>query len=311
MPRPSPPRSRSGKKALWKLNKVGYIGTIGGPKAWMEPVIPLAAKQETRLKIPAPADGKAVTLFLAASDAGDGNEHDFVVWERPRLVQKGQPDVLIRDLDGVLDPALFGGHPNGESVDPASLCVRAPSMIEIRLPTGLAAGCEFVTTGVLEKASGAEGSAQLQVLTTKPESASGLPSKMSPGRPVLVNDGSATRRRIKSAFDAFRQLFPAALCYTQVVPVDEGVTLSLLHRDDEHLARLMLDDAQKARLDRLWDELHYVSRDALAIVDALEQLSEYATSVGEFKFLDPLREPTKQRAAAFRERLIDTETAAP
>ena len=30
----------------------------------------------------------------------------------------------------------------------------------------------------------------------------------------------------------------------------------------------MLDDAQKAKLDRLWDELHYISQDALTLVDA-------------------------------------------
>ena len=85
------------QRALWKLNKVGHIGKIGGPKAWMEPVTPLTAKQEVRVKIPTPADGKEVTLFLAASDAGDGNESDFVVWEQPRLVAAGRPDLLLRD----------------------------------------------------------------------------------------------------------------------------------------------------------------------------------------------------------------------
>src|SRR5699024_119442 len=28
-----------------------------------------------------------------------------------------------------LDPALFGKHPNGEAIDSASLCVRAPSVL--------------------------------------------------------------------------------------------------------------------------------------------------------------------------------------
>lgn len=296
------------QKALWKLNKVGHIGTIGGPKAWMEPVNPITAKQEVRFKIPTPTDGKDVTLFLVASDAGDGNEHDSVVWEQPRLVARGRPDLLLRDIPGVmpgLDPIIFERHPHGNLVDPASFCVRAPSIIEIRLPPDLAAGCELVTTGVLEKTHGAEGNVQLQVLTDRPERH--LMVKTSPNTPFVVNDGSIARRRIESAFDTFRKLFPAALCYTQIVPVDEGVTLRLFHRDDEHLLRLMLDDSQRANLDRLWDELHYVSHDALTIVDALEQLSEYATSVGEFKFLDPLREPIKQRAAAFRQRLRDTE----
>ena len=36
-----------------------------------------------------------------AGDAGDGNEHDFVVWEQPRLVAPGRPDLLLRDVRDV------------------------------------------------------------------------------------------------------------------------------------------------------------------------------------------------------------------
>ena len=43
----------------------------------------------------AAADGKEVVLYLVASDAGDGNEHDYVVWERPRLVAPGRPDLPL------------------------------------------------------------------------------------------------------------------------------------------------------------------------------------------------------------------------
>ena len=42
---------------------------------------------------------------LVAGDAGDGNEHDFVVWERPRLVAPGRPDLLLRDVRGCGSPA--------------------------------------------------------------------------------------------------------------------------------------------------------------------------------------------------------------
>jgi hypothetical protein len=45
------------QKALWKFSSVGHIGKAGGPKAWMEPVNPLATKQEVRLKLAAPTNG--------------------------------------------------------------------------------------------------------------------------------------------------------------------------------------------------------------------------------------------------------------
>ena len=35
---------------------------------------------------------------MAASDAGDGNENDFAVWENPRLVASGRPDLALRDV---------------------------------------------------------------------------------------------------------------------------------------------------------------------------------------------------------------------
>src|SRR5262249_24201574 len=136
-----------------------------------------------------------------------------------------------------LDPALFGKHPNGRAINPASFCVQAPSAIEIRLPADLVAGCELVTTGILDKDTGGEGSVQLRVIAGKPARDSGLlPSEVkvtlangpwtadnrqtSFAAPILVNEGSAKCKRIQAAFDEFRQLFPAALCYTKIVPVD-------------------------------------------------------------------------------------------
>ncbi|HLX60333.1 MAG TPA: DUF1592 domain-containing protein [Planctomycetota bacterium] len=223
-----------------------------------------------------------------------------------------------------LDPAQFGKDPNGRAIGEANLCVQAPAVIEIHLPAELVAGCEFVTTGTLDKESGAEGSVQLQVSSSKPETKAGMvPSKVtvtdakmawtsdsrqiSIAMPVIVNDGSAARKKFEAAYDEYRQLFPAALCYTKIVPVDEVVTLTLFYREDHHLARLMLDDAQKAKLDRLWDELHYVTQDALTSVDAFEQIYQFSTQDADPKVWEPLREPIKQRAAAFRQLLIDTQ----
>jgi hypothetical protein len=223
-----------------------------------------------------------------------------------------------------LDPALFGRHPDGRAVESASLCVRAPAVVEIRVPADLAEGREFVTAGSLDTETGTEGSVQIQVLTTKPDENIGLrPSpvtqtnvggpwtsdnrRVSHATPIVVAEASAARRRIERGFDAFRDLFPAALCYTKIVPVDEVVTLTLFHREDEHLRRLMLDDEQAAKLDRMWDELHYVSHDAIELVDAFEQLWQYATQDADPKVFEPLRQPIYDRAAAFRKLLSETE----
>ena len=225
-----------------------------------------------------------------------------------------------------LPASAFGTHPHprGQAIDRANLCVQAPSVLSIRLPAELVEGSEFVTTGVLDPASGAEGSVQLEVSTTKPEHVEKLAAgtatvapkdgmwtshnnQVMNSAPMLVNEGSNARRRMEAAFDEFRRWFPAALCYTKIVPVDEAVTLTLYYREDDQLMRLLLDEPQQKELDRLWAELHFVSYDALALVDAFEQLWQFATQDADPKVFEPLRKPILERAAAFRQLLTNTE----
>ncbi|WP_193211079.1 DUF1592 domain-containing protein [Luteolibacter marinus] len=114
-------------------------------------------------------------------------------------------------------------------------------------------------------------------------------------------------------FDAFRELFPAALCYERIVPIDSVVTLLLYFREDEQLRRLMLDDAQAAELERMWHELHFVSESALRQVDVYEQVWQFVTQGGENdpakNPLNPLREPIMKRAEDFRAERIAVEPA--
>lgn len=229
-----------------------------------------------------------------------------------------------------LDASLFGKLPSGDSIDAKSLGFQAPSVIELRLPGSLAQGAELVATTRLHAVQGREGSIQTRVQVNKPVEISDLrPSQVStvPSQgawtdsspifvqsPILVNDKSESAMRFKSAFDAFRQLFPTALCYSRIVPVDEVVTLTLFHREDDHLARLMLDDQQKQELDRMWNELRFVSQDALMLVDAFEQIWQYSTQDGPNaphgdKRLEPLRDPIMQKAAAFKLWQVQAEPA--
>jgi hypothetical protein len=247
-----------------------------------------------------PADAKSPDAILFRQLASLGGP--LFARTKPRAGASSAPPKGDKQPPG-LDPALFGKHPDGSPIDPASLCVQAPSLIEIRLPADLFAGAELVTTGTLHPQTGAEGSVQLQATTKAPPAADGL----RPDLPVVVNDGSAARKRWERSFEDFRRWFPAALCYSKIVPVDEVVTLTLFHREDEPLCRLFLDEKEKARLDALWEELHFVSHDALTLVDAFNQLMEYATQDGDPKLFEPFRKPIHERAAAFRKQLIDTE----
>jgi len=330
------------QKGLWTFGPVGLYGKKGAPARWMQPVNPLVTREDIHfeIEIPTTPEGEKkeeVAVSLVVTDAGDGNDQDFVVFQQPRLVAKEHPDILLRDLPGSgLDPAMFGRHPNSQAIDADSLCVRAPSVIKFHLPTKLAADRAFVTTAVLEKETGPEGSVQVLPVAhwvdDTPSIKSGLvtcevTTKFSKvgvlvaGRDrdvscrgaILVSENSTAYRRIEAAMDEYRSVFPAALCYTQIVPVDEILTMTLFHREDDHLARLMLDDAQKSRLDRLWKELHYVSQSPLKRLDAMELVlevldgNEAADFRARYNLFKPMRAPLQKLAAEFRKELVDDE----
>lgn len=205
-----------------------------------------------------------------------------------------------RDLDQLGGGARWNGN---------DLLVPVPAVLPVRLPAALLADSELVLTGTLvdsdDKQPDEHQGVQLQVLSTRPPE----PLVLSPEAPILVPAGSPAQRRWRQAFADFRQLFPAAMCYARIVPVDEVVTLVLFHREDEPLGRLMLDQAQRQRLDRLWEELRYVSQDALIGQTAFEQLMEFATQDGDPRLFEPLREPIQQRAAEYRRWQEQTEPA--
>ncbi len=205
-----------------------------------------------------------------------------------------------------VSPALFGKHPTGAKTDQADLWVKAPSVIEVRLPAELAVGAEFVASGLLDSESDGDGCVQFGVESQKTDSL-----VVSREMPVLVAPNGKARQRVEAAFDEFRELFPPKLCFTKLVPVDEVVTLRLFYRDDDCLQRLMLNESQVSDLDRLWDELNYVSQEPLQMVVAYEQLAEFATQDRPdlVKSLGPMQTLIADRAGAFERRLLETEPA--
>ena len=284
--------------------------------------------------------GKEIQKLLSSGVADAGQEppnvalyHQITSLNGPLLASLRRQNSFIQQLAASpskshtwgLKASKFGPHRGMQKLSAESLGVRAPSIIPVRLPTELVDGCELVATATLQPELGAEGSVQMQVLAHQPGNLGlvagstherGAKSTWSDGQlpvlsdaPILVRNGSAARKRLETAFNDFRQLFPAALCYTKIVPVDEVVTLTLFYREDDHLRRLMLDEAQTAELDRLWSQLHYVSQDALKEVDAFDQLWQFATQDADPSAFEPLREPIKKRAAEFRKLLEQTQPA--
>lgn len=242
----------------------------------------------------------------------------LAVGPAPKGEQKNTPDgILYEHLQSLSNPSLgnkqltigveadarFGKHPLGHRIDANELVVKAPSVIEFRIPAELAVGREVVIAGMCDSGHGKEGTVQLHVSTTRPA------NEVRSTNQIVCSKESHARGRIEKALAEFRELFPIALCYARIVPVDEVVTATLFHREDDLLKRLMLNKQQSAELDRLWDDLYFVSEEPLKLVVSLEQIREFATQdrptwVGPFDKLKPI---VQARADAFRKRVIATE----
>jgi hypothetical protein len=263
-------------------------------------------------------------VSLVVTDCGDGNDQDFVVWQRPRLVADKQPDILLRELRG-LAPAQFGKHPNGKAIDGASLCVRAPRVISLRLPTKLAMSRTLVTTAIIDPDAGKQASVQSDVVVGEAVSHPGLipatttltltqNTALEPDQrtlafkhPILLSEASTLKSRMEAALQTHRNLFPPSLCYPQIVPFDGGFTLTFYHQEDEHLKRLLLSDSEKQEIDRLWEEFRFISQDPLrqnvAIVGLLEIVKDHDKQQAQTEFVKPIR----HRVDAFRKHLAEIE----
>lgn len=318
------------QKGLWVFNPVGLLGRKGSRSQWQEPVTPVLAQCELRLAVPelkGDDDVKETVISLVVGDCSDGNGHDVVIWQQPRLVADKQPDIFVRDLEEFsgIDPKLFGRHPDGTEIDSKSLCVHAPAVITLRLPAALAAGRTLATVATLAPEADPESSVQpdlvfgevavpsqlmASVATVKlgPVNIGADERTVSYARPILALHQGAAHLRYVVAMDDHRRVFPPAVCYTQIVPVDEPLTLNLHYREDEQLKRLCLDDAQSAQIDTLWNELLYISADALRQEDVLDSLLETLIKHPQEGILNDAVEPMRKRAVAFRKQLVESES---
>ncbi len=262
----------------------------GHPAVWHFCALPLDGKAA-----PLPGAGTMLAKWRDAVEAGGNSAHENALAVQAILTNNAAPaGEADRGLRGKLldaeGPLAWLALASGTTA-PAELKVEGNR--EFRIPAALARGAEFVATvrpggGVLPRVAASltgGGSSEPLPLLAAPESVA----------------------QVKAGFDRFREVFPAALCYSKIVPVDEVITLRLFYREDDTIRRLMLADAEASELDRLWRELDFVSLAPLRMVDAYEQLWQYATQDADPGDLEPLRKPVAEGAERFKSALSNAE----
>jgi len=224
--------------------------------------------------------------------------------EQPADSPDGQLRALLLAPSGpVLAESMAAWLANRDTLSAeADLRLQAPECRTFTMPASLVAGSELVTAAMIAADAGDEASVQVSVGAGEfqPD------VLLRPELPLLAREGTAGWQRIERSFEGFRDLFPQALCYVRIVPVDEVVTLNVLYREDDQLRRLMLTEPECAELDRLWDQLLFVSAEPLKLAASLEQITEFATQdrpdlAIPFRQMKPA---VDARAEAYRSRLM-------
>jgi hypothetical protein len=171
-------------------------------------------------------------------------------WTLRELLAKHSPETLAR--------LKFGVNPGGmgERIDADSFVLTGPTTLEIELP-GAAFGLKgkgTVTFSVdckLDRSTA--GNASISV--GKLEASSATPARL------MIDPKNPIAKGYEESAGAFCRLFPNRFYY-----VDDTRGLSAgfhliegFFRDDRPLYRSVLDEAERAELDRLWRELYFVT----------------------------------------------------
>jgi hypothetical protein len=197
----------------------------------------------------------------------------------------------LANSDGMGLPSdRFGG-----TVDDASIAVPASSVTELHLPAALFFGRQFVVDAVFEKIDDNR-VVQIQVTTDHPH------QSLQPTAALLASPKGRGFSQVLGGTEAFRRVFPLFLCFPPVIPNDEVVSLKMFHREDDSLIRLFLDGEQTERINRLWREHLFISRQSVAENAYLPQFIGFTTQDAPKEvvaFFEARRPWFKQRADEF------------
>ncbi len=151
------------------------------------------------------------------------------------------------------------------------LIVASDKSLAIRLPAALFVGREFVVVGSLQQ----ETTARVARLSVSDHA--NTASRWDGQSPLVATPDRAGTNQLKKGWGAFSTVFPLYLCYPQVIPTDEVVSLKMFHREDEPLIRLFLSDEEQQTLDKLWSVHLFVSRQAILENAYLPQFIGFVT----------------------------------
>ena len=301
---------------LW--HKRNPLGMHTLDDRYVPPQISLVNSQTYRLDMPPPDKDGTITFYMSARAFGDAGQNVNLILENARFEAPEKPPLALREVmentgpttakEPLLKQSHFGAHPDNKPIDEGSLVLRDSETLAVQLKGSLVAGRAFVVDVQVESGSSLDVVVYFDARLTRapPSVKQGVAwtDKAGPSERRFLTTGAdaAARQRFETAANEFRQLFPARVCYPGVWVRDTVVTLERFHRGDGFLSGLLLSEQEHVRLDRLWEELHFISQDALHV-----QASYATLTQGEFTEYEGVSEVIHRRAKETEEALLKSE----
>ena len=259
-----------------------------------------------RLRAPKKKDDGNLTLYLRIESSDPKSGDNYVLLHRPlfsksdnlpRNEREEQQHEIIT-LRSVLEqhaPDLakrlaFGKHPHGSPLDADSFVLKAPAELEIPLsPKLLNAlnGKHFLVDCELDPKHSPEGSVMIASSTGKrPDESDAANGEW------LIHPESQTAKELAASAKRFCETFPNRFFY---VDQNRGLAAGFhlvegFFRDDQPLVQKVLTPQETQELDRLWEEMNFVTESSETLIRGFvwfERSERHVLHDQRFDFLRP------------------------
>jgi len=195
-----------------------------------------------------------------------------------------------------------------QSAQEDRLVLHDSEILEVRLPAAVVAGRKFVVKAILAPPDVDKTLVRFEVRRTPAPVQFERTLKWQgfeqlANLPLLVADrDEEVHNEMQSSFDELCGIFPVSLCYAGIIVRDATVTLERFHRGDRLLSELLLSKNHHEQLDKLWQQLHYISQDAKQVRDSFATLIQ-----GEMHSYKSIFQEIQRRADETDQMWLDSE----
>jgi hypothetical protein len=215
---------------------------------------------------PAFADGDSYVLIkrplFSLATILPRNEDDETIHHKVQSLRS----VLDRSQPELVTTLGFGVHPAGGEIDPESFVVKAPAIVEVPLTADMQrelSGKHLLMLCQLDPEHSREGSVFVQHSVREPGQ-----NRFAGNVEHLIYGDSDSAMSLADSSAVFCNAFPNRFFYVDSV---RGLAAGFhlvegFFRDDQPLTQKVLTDSENTKLNRLWQELDFVTQSAETLI---------------------------------------------